>query len=263
MKSFFKLLEPEDDPDRFSAAACFKRVKNAKIGLSESWESENAAKIQEKVVTTNRLSEENLINTKSSTEQQNLMPTFPPQVCSPSESSTVVVDKTLPKQDDTQNSTKSPGEIKSDSLFSDFVQPLPSPKSSTSCIKETPENRDGKDLSIDTASAELTVFGDSLNVYERAAASKNVNTKNYDAEWKRFITWVDKHGQRWGVTTQEVVDSSLSSSAMDYLMAEYVSNRHNLTAKRREQVIVRLDPNTIGPLVSRLCSMVARITDYR
>ena len=107
------------------------------------------------------------------------------------------------------------------------------------------------------------MFGDSLNVYERAEASKNVTTKNYDSEWKHFMTWVDKHGHRWGVSTQEVVDSSLSSSAMDYLMAEYVSNRHNLTVKKREQVIVRLDPNTIGPVVSRLCSMVAKKTDYR
>ena len=110
---------------------------------------------------------------------------------------------------------------------------------------------------------ELNVFGDDLDVHERAAVSKNVKTKKYDDEFNQFITWVDKHGHKWNATSQEILSNSISSTALDYLMAEYVSNRYNITVFRKHNILVRLDPNTIRPVVSRLCSVIERRTDYR
>ena len=110
---------------------------------------------------------------------------------------------------------------------------------------------------------ELDVFGDDLDVHGRAEMSRNVTTKKYDHEFNLFVDWVDKHGKKWGVTSQDILTSSLTSSGLDYLLAEYISNRYNMTVHRREGIIVRLDPNTIRPTVSRLCSVIERQTDYR
>ena len=107
------------------------------------------------------------------------------------------------------------------------------------------------------------IFGDDLDVYERAEASRNVTTKDYDNEWKRFQAWLHVNGPKYGVTIEHLFENKLTSSGLDYLLAEYVSNRHNITVRRRDNIIVRLDPNTLAPLVSRLCSMIERNTQYR
>ena len=110
---------------------------------------------------------------------------------------------------------------------------------------------------------DFNMFGDDLDVHERAERSKLVSTKNYDSEWRFFLSWLDKHGHKLGLCTDDMLNSRLSSSGMDYLLAEYLSNRYNMTAQRQQGIIVRLDPNTMGSTVSRLTSMVERNTDYR
>lgn len=120
-------------------------------------------------------------------------------------------------------------------------------------------------------------FGETLTLEQQAKRGLKVSTADYDAEFKRFIKWVDEYGK--GVTKDDVLESRLSSSGMDYLMADYLGKRFNLTVLRQvitstkfvhstnlimqEGIAVRVDPNTLGPLVSRLTSMIEQKTDYR
>ena len=60
-----------------------------------------------------------------------------------------------------------------------------------------------------------------------------------------------------------ILTNSLSAAGMDYLLSEYLSNRYNMTVWRLEGVIVRLDPNTVGPVFSSLISVIEQKTDYR
>ena len=107
------------------------------------------------------------------------------------------------------------------------------------------------------------VFGDGLDVFERAQETKIVNTPNYDREWKHFCKWLGEQGHRWGVELDNILTNSLSAAGMDYLLSEYLSNRYNMTVWRQEGVIVRLDPNTVGPVFSSLISVIEQKTDYR
>ena len=81
-------------------------------------------------------------------------------------------------------------------------------------------------------------FNESLTIFERAQRGKKVSTKNYDAEWRHFHTWVDQHGHRWGVKFDDIMEGKLSSCGLDYLLSEYLSNRFNMTAYRQ----VKLTP---------------------
>ena len=43
---------------------------------------------------------------------------------------------------------------------------------------------------------ESHVFGDNMDVYERAEMSRHVESRGYDREWKHFNRWLDKHGHK-------------------------------------------------------------------
>ena len=80
-------------------------------------------------------------------------------------------------------------------------------------------------------------FNDQLNILERAARGKIVDTPHYESEWKHFDNWLTQQGHRWGVCTQDILDNKLSSAALDYLMADYMSNRYNMTVYRQVKLL--------------------------
>ena len=90
-----------------------------------------------------------------------------------------------------------------------------------------------------------------------------MKTKWYNSVWNLFVEFLNKYGNNWGVNVSYVLENRLSSTGLDYLLAVYFSNRYNLTVKKQLDVIVRLDPNTVGPTVSKLCSVIEKLTDYR
>ena len=107
------------------------------------------------------------------------------------------------------------------------------------------------------------IFEDDLDVYQRAEEGKAVKTKNYDSEWKYFLKYLKDNYHKWNVKESDIVENKVSSEGLDYLLANYISNRHNITAQKKHGIIVRLDPNTIGPIVSKLSSTIEKLTDYR
>ena len=90
-----------------------------------------------------------------------------------------------------------------------------------------------------------------------------MKTKRYNSEWNLFVKFLNKHGNNWGVNVFDVLENRLSRTRLDYLLAVYFSNSYNLKVKKQLDVIVRLDPNTVGPTVSKLCSVIEKLTDYR
>ena len=85
------------------------------------------------------------------------------------------------------------------------------------------------------------VFGDDLDIFEQADRGRHVKTANYDSEWKLFLNWIEKQGKRWGVRPDDMLENKLSSAGLDYLIAEYLSNRHNISAYKKVEQNSKID----------------------
>ena len=266
-KSHFKLLDPEDDTmDQFSPAAIFARVRKSNVDLAASWVSQDVNKIVEEVTV-------GTPEPKSPEVELTPRPATPSPV---SEHLEMPVDnpllhrrKEVMKAKDAQmnqnTAEKEPEQV---------AQPPPCPNSPVPPLSNSQASTSSKHIEdkdqpteqgdrLNHEADDLNIFGDDIDVYERAAASKNVNTKDYESEWRHFKSWVARNGHRWELSVQDILENRLTSHGLDFLMAQYIANRHNMTVKKREDAIVRLDPNTLRPLMSRLCAMIERNTDYR
>jgi len=80
-------------------------------------------------------------------------------------------------------------------------------------------------------------------------------------EWLAFKSFViaRKTKTKW----DKLLASEISSEEVDHLISDFLFARVNKTHFSKTGVKVRLDPNTMGSLVSRLLGMIQKNTNYR
>ena len=145
----------------------------------------------------------------------------------------------------------------------ELKSPVPSPDRASTSSQNYQVQGSQTSRQVNRVAEVADVFEDDLDMYQRAEEGKAVKTKNYDCEWKYFLKFLKNNYHKWNVKESDIVKNKVSSEGLDYLLANYISNRHNITAQKKHGIIVRLDPNTIGPVVSKLSSTIERLTDYR
>ena len=105
-------------------------------------------------------------------------------------------------------------------------------------------------------------FGETLSIEDIAKRGRTKKTAKYDAELPKMYKWLAEYGPK-DVTPADIQSGKAESAVVDYVLSEYLSKRYNLTVYKDSGIIIRLDPNTFGPLVSRLVSALESQTDYR